>query len=61
MRAQIATTYKKIRDNYMDRFREVNYSVDFVTAYMDILNTYRRMNNHIFHVSEILMYDKIED
>ena len=61
MKAQIATTYKKIRDNYMERFREVNYSVDFVTAYMDILNTYRRMNNHIFHVSEILMYDKLED
>lgn len=61
MRAEIATTYKKIRDNYMDRFREVNYSVDFVTTYMDILNTYRRMNNHIFHITEILMYDKSED
>jgi Na+/phosphate symporter len=35
--------------------------VDFVTAYMDILNTYRRMNNHIFHITEILIEDKNED
>ena len=44
----------------MERFREVNYSVDFVTAYIDILNTYRRINNHTFHITEIVIYDKNE-
>lgn len=61
MKVSISELYKRIRNNYMERFREVNYSVDFVTAYMDILNTYRRMNNHIFHITEILIEDKNED
>lgn len=60
MKTNISNMFKKIRDNYMDRFREVNYSVDFVTAYIDILNTYRRINNHTFHITEIVIYDKNE-
>ncbi len=60
MKTNISNMFKKIRDNYMERFREVNYSVDFVTAYIDILNTYRRINNHTFHITEIVIYDKNE-
>lgn len=55
---RLSALYKETRNNYMERFRKVNYSVDFITAYMDILNTYRRINNHVFHIAEILLYEE---
>lgn len=51
---ELVLYYKHIRDNYLERAETVIYPVEFITTYMEILNNYRRITNHIYHVSEIL-------
>ncbi len=51
---EISNTYKEIRRNHLDRMEEVEKSPLLVTAYMDILNHYKRLSDHSLTIVEIL-------
>ena len=52
--AKISSVYKEIRRNHLDRMEKTPKSPLLVTAYMDILNHYKRLSDHSLTVVEIL-------
>jgi phosphate:Na+ symporter len=52
--ADISAMYKELRRKHLDRIEETEKSPLLITAYMDILNHYRRLSDHCLTVVEIL-------
>lgn len=52
--AKISSLYNEIRRNHLDRMTEVAKSPILVTGYMDMLNHYKRLSDHVLTVVEIL-------
>jgi len=52
--AEISMTYRELRRKHLDRIEEQPKSPLLITAYMDILNHYRRLSDHSLTVVEIL-------
>ena len=52
--AEISAMYKELRRKHLDRIEETEKSPLLITAYMDILNHYRRLSDHCLTVVEIL-------
>ncbi|WP_319370320.1 Na/Pi cotransporter family protein [uncultured Ilyobacter sp.] len=50
----IKNEYKKARNDHMERVGENKMPAMLSTGYMDILNHYRRMRDHILHIVEAL-------
>jgi len=51
---EISSVYKELRRKHLDRIEEQQKSPLLITAYMDILNHYRRLSDHSLTVVEIL-------
>ena len=51
---EISSVYKDLRRKHLDRIEEQQKSPLLITAYMDILNHYRRLSDHSLTVVEIL-------
>jgi phosphate:Na+ symporter len=51
---EISTLYRELRRKHLDRIEENVKSPLLITAYMDILNHYRRLSDHSLTVVEIL-------
>ncbi|TDT71830.1 phosphate:Na+ symporter [Hypnocyclicus thermotrophus] len=55
VKTKITTLFKEIRNTHLDEFRNTKKDLFYTIGYMDMLNTYRRIKNHIFQVTEILI------
>lgn len=51
---EISVAYRELRRKHLDRIEESEKSPLLITAYMDILNHYRRLSDHSLTVVEIL-------
>lgn len=57
-KSKLVSTYKNLKEKYLEKVQFVNYPVEFITVCIEILNNYRRMINHVFHMAEILAESK---
>ncbi|MBZ4683077.1 MAG: phosphate:Na+ symporter [Fusobacteriaceae bacterium] len=55
VKTKITTLFKEIRNSHLDEFRNTKKDLFYTIGYMDMLNTYRRIKNHIFQVTEVLV------
>lgn len=52
-------TFKSIRNEHMDRFKDSKHDVYYITSYLDILKIFRRLNNYLYHISEVVINEVI--
>ena len=55
---EVTFAFKSIRDSHLNRLKEQNKDVFYSTTYIDMLNTYRRIKTHIYHVCEVMAGEK---
>jgi Na+/phosphate symporter len=55
---EVTFAFKSIRDSHLNRLKEQNKDVFYSTTYIDMLNTYRRIKTHVYHVCEVMAGEK---